>query len=275
MIKRISKNVVDINEEMLFEIIQLHQKYFQFEAELIKKFIFQGDYIDIYLHEKNQKIVGTVVIRWLTIKNSKLAYIGSVVFDGDYQRSGLLTHFIGKIVFDGYYYYPLNKKYVFALATTPDAYAYFGKFTNSWPKINGSIKDPVQDIFKSFLESEFKDTYKEKDGVFFVTKIVKDGYQDNIKVDVFKKIENEYTHWFLNINQNYIKGEQILCGVAIDMINLKTFCNIFLKSKINRIKKIYKRFSNTYKALPYLMWASFGMMGAILVYWGLEFADFI
>lgn len=222
----------NISPEVQAKIVKLHQKFFDLDKDKIIELLMAYEEIHLYVDTSNQRLVGTIGFKWVDCGEFITMYLGSTVVDPDYQKYGFLTTSIYLSVLKTIIKYPRQHKCVVALATTPDAYSYFKRLKNYWPKPDEDIPEHIVNKMKVFCDIYCSDHYrKNKNGLI----IAYNSGQFDVDVSLLssqKCTKNMHSIWFEKNNPGFKKGEQLVCLVEFDGVNVRAMTKVYFKKII-------------------------------------------
>lgn len=229
---RFKKIVLDkaaLDSKYHAEIVNLHQQYFSLDAEVIIELLKQRDEIHLYYDTKTNQLIATIGIQWIDCDDFVIMYLGNAVVEKDYQKYGVLTMTIYMSVLKTLRNYRHQEKYCASFATTPEAYKYFKKFKNFWPKPEEKLPEQVTRVMEAFSKKFCSNGYTAT-AYCYKSKRLSDRLMINAnQYQAETMAEEPYTKWFYQQNPDYRYGEQILCMVAFDKANFKIIRRAFLR----------------------------------------------
>jgi hypothetical protein len=220
------------------QIIDLHQQYFDLPGESIIEFMLARDEIHLFFDRNSKKLVGTVGIQWFNFKDFAVMYEGGIVVSQQYLKYGLLAQSLIRSSTKTFLRYFYKKRYLFSLVTTPEAYRYYIKFGEYWPKINEPIPENIHPVMQTFCQNFCGTNFSYRNGIY-LTAIQKCEFSLNpLLVQRINRKTDKHTRFFLNAIPNFSKGEQLIVTSPMTRTYFKSVYEAYLKT-VKR-KKIFK-----------------------------------
>lgn len=219
------KNIVSQNKlpneltaDELKAIIDLHQQFFSFPAELIKELLLERDYIILYKNKKTHTLIATIGVSEFIINNDVVSYLGNTVIDSAYSQKGLLAHSQLRNAIKLIVKHPFKRKFLCAFTHSQRAYDWAMKSPVFWPNEKQRTPNNMLQLMEAIaIKLAGKSYYRIENDVIIIETL-----STLLKLNRchLQKTELKPNNAYFSIINRYAEmGEQVLLLGPINVIN--------------------------------------------------------